>query len=73
MGSLYKTVGKLWLYSWGIPVLLALLGGDFLVALAILIFAGATSGALWLYGDHLVRKGEPARIAAWRRANGLDP
>jgi hypothetical protein len=60
-------------YVRDIPVLLALLGGNFLVALAKLLFAGTTGGALWLYGYHLVRKAEPARIAAWRRANGLDP
>jgi hypothetical protein len=68
-----KGIAKIWFLGWDIPALLALLHGQIAICGTIILLAGASAGALWLYGDHLETKAAPSRAAAWRRSNGLDP
>ena len=73
MGWGLKVIAKIWFFGWDIPALFALLQGQFAICGAILLMAGVTSGAIWLFGDHLETKAAPSKAAAWRRLNGLDP
>jgi hypothetical protein len=73
MGRALKVIAKIWFFGWDIPALLALLSGQLAMCGAIILTAGATGGALWLYGDHLEAKATPSRAAAWRRSKGLNP
>jgi hypothetical protein len=73
VGAFCKGAAKVWFYGWDIPALIALLSGQFLVCGAILLLAGGSAGALWLYGERLEAKAAPAKIAALRRSKGLDP
>jgi hypothetical protein len=73
MGGLLKVIATIWFFGWDIPALIALLHGRFAICGAIILLAGTTAGALWLYGDRLEINAAPARAAAWRRSNRLDP
>ena len=73
MGPFLKGTAKVWFFAWDIPALIALFSGHFHIFFAIIVSAGITAGALWLYGDHLETRVRPAKSAAWRRSKGLDP
>jgi hypothetical protein len=73
MGWSLKVIAKIWFFGWDILALLVLLHGQIAICGAIILMAGATSGALWLYGDHLETRAAPSKATAWRRSNGLDP
>lgn len=73
MGRMFKVIAKVWFFCWDIPALLVLLHGQFALCGAILLIAGASSGGLWLYGDHLEAKEAPSKATAWRKLHGLEP